>query len=266
MFGERRNLILPILFDIANLVRTAADSVQSLSAGTSTAAGGEPRSIADPTHERMPSAEFLRSLIPLILTSNVKDDRPVKDVEIEPTVIDARMQDDRLQINEDDVKTASTTSNGTTLEMAPTSGGHKMARALNNDNRRPEARSWHERKMNMTNFNGSHDQYAMESEGVPLQVAMPLGSRSEFLASENLTLEEYEQLAFADLNDTMLASYVRNETTGELLPAPEMLISRLKSKNPYRKLLLGSNAIDGNGLLPCERFGTICLHVEDYPT
>lgn len=246
MFGERRNLILPILFDIANLVRTAADSVV-----------GEPRTLREP----MPSAEFLRSFIPLLQLDDdddVDDDKGRPDVDIEPTVIDANMQDGRLQIDEDVVKTV---VRNESIAIKPTVG-RKTARSLAD---RPsnvmEARSYHERKMNMTNFNGTHDQYAMESEGVPMQVTLP---RSEYANNPNLTIEEYEQLAFADLNDTI--SYVRNETTGEFLPAPEMLISRLKAKNPYRKLLTGSNAIDEHGLLPCERFGTICLHVEDYPT
>lgn len=254
MFGERRSLILPILFDIANLVRTAADSVGN--AKTS-------RSLTESHNEEMPSAEFLHSdPIP----SNVSVLAGLHTL-IEPTIADANMQDGRLQLEEDlnePTNVINVTESNNTLpksEITSTIKG-KSARSLSDrlPTIRKDDRSYHERKLNMTNFNGTNDQFAMESDGVPMQIAMP---RSLFELNLNLTLQEYEELAFSDLNDTDTIQYVRNETTGELLPMPEMLIARYKAKNPYRKLLSGTNSLDG--LQPCERFGTICIRSEDYP-
>lgn len=255
MFGERRSLILPILFDIANLVRSAADSVGNAK---------NSRSLTEIHNEEMPSAEFLRSDR---FPTNVTVIPAGLQTLIEPTIADANMQDGRLHLDENLDEPSNiinvTESNNTLTksENTPSLKG-KSARSLSDrlPTIRKDDRSYHERKLNMTNFNGTHDQFAMESDGVPVQIAMP---RSLFELNPNLTLEEYEELAFSELNDTDIIQYVRNETTGELLPMPEMLIARYRAKNPYRKLLTGTNSLDG--LQPCERFGTICIHSEDYP-
>lgn len=254
MFGERRSLILPILFDIANLVRSAADSVGI--AKTS-------RSLTESHNEEMPSAEFLRSEP---FPSNVSVPAGLLTL-IEPTIADANMQDGRLQLDEDlneptNIINVTETNNSLTKSEITTRSKGKSARSLSDRQPtiRKDERSYHERKLNMTNFNGTHDQFAMESDGVPMQIAMP---RSLFELNGNLTLEDYEELAFSELNDTEAIQYVRNETTGELLPMPEMLIARYKAKNPYRKLITGTNSLDG--VQPCERFGTICIRSEDYP-
>lgn len=254
MFGERRSLILPILFDIANLVRSAADSVGI--AKTS-------RRLTENHNEEMPSAEFLRSDP---FPTNVSVPAGLHTL-IEPMIADANMQDGRLQLDEDLNEPTNvinvTESNNTITKFDVTSSlKGKSARSLSDrlPTPRNDDRSYHERKLNMTNFNGTHDQFAMESEGVPMKIAMP---RSLLELNGNLTLEEFEELAFSELNDTDIIQYMRNETTGELLPMPEMLIARYKAKNPYRKLLTGTNSLDG--LQPCERFGTICIRSEDYP-
>lgn len=255
MFGERRSLILPILFDIANLVKTASTS----------AATGKSLQFSD--IERIPTAEFLkRSYIPL---EQVNEDArttvlPLQQInasipEIEPLINDSNIRDDRLQIDDDENITRNIADNAA-INHSTSKKTREAEHARAMSAKRPlDDRSYHERKLNMTNFNGTNDQFAMESEGVPIQVVLP----RMFIVNPNMTLEEYEELAFKELNDTDTVPLIRNETTGELLPMPEMLISRFRNKNPYRKLLPGTNSIES--FKTCERFDTLCLRVEDYP-
>lgn len=264
MFGESRSLILPILFDIANLVRSAAtSSTQSRSA----------RTLLDDL-EFHPQSEFLKhSYIPI----QTNDSNVILTTEIESKP--SNLQNNQLAVEEDSVDTARNVINtkytsGPELlphpmpliaERKPTRHSEAVMEVLRS--RRLDQRSYHERKLNMTNFNGSSDQFAMESEGVPIKITLPRSPMPPALSDQGLTLEQYEDLALRDLNDTDIPPelLLRNETTGELLPLPEMLISRYRNKNnPYRKLLNGANSVET--LRTCERFGSICLRVEDYPT
>lgn len=74
MFGERRSLILPILFDVANLVKTASGA----NAGTRNA-----RTLHEDI-ERLPAAEFLKhSYIPI---SNARSDEHMSSVDTVETI------------------------------------------------------------------------------------------------------------------------------------------------------------------------------------
>lgn len=315
---QSQNLVMPILQDIANLIRTAAHS-----------------RIENAVNEevgRKRAVEFLEKTSAILLGSpqneNVDTDssKPIcanDNAALQsnsPAPIASALRDDRLQIDED-IDDVLTTRNLVTVNLATTAAAdkpisHKKGRSLfatasstravvpglvepslaGRSRRIGDQRSYHERKLNMTNFNGTSDQYAMESEGVPIQITLPRAPMPRANnahaptpmqpAAQQLTLEQYEELAFRDLNETsatttatsaadaaanMPAMMVRNETTGELLPLPEMLISRNRNKNnPYRKLLAaGSNGIEavgGGSARQCERFGSLCLQVEDYPT
>lgn len=298
--GKSQDLVMPILQDIANLVRTASDRQ------------------TDPAINkdigRQQAVELLKKTSALLASANRTN--PLSEA---PAPIASALRDDRLQID-DDIDDVLTTRNLVTGNTEATAAAakppsHKTGRSLfvtasSRPSTRPfvpaqmdpsqagvrssrisDQRSYHERKLNMTNFNGTTDQYAMESEGVPIQITLPRAPMSrandappQQPAAAQLTLEQLEELAFRDLNETSATTaatgaadstvmMVRNETTGELLPMPEMLISRYRNKNnPYRKLLAaGSNGIDtvgGGGGSPrqCERFGSLCLQVEDYPT
>lgn len=264
MFGERRSLMLPILFDIAGLVRSAAASSSSRSA----------RTLLDDI-EYFPQSEFLKHKYIPLMGNNASDAIRAVEPEAQPS----NLKDERLQIDEDEMNSARNIINAA-YTSGPEPVAHPMPMKADRSlpqfsaaisevlrSRRLDQRSYHERKLNMTNFNGSTDQFAMESEGVPIQITLPRSPMPPELSEQGLTLEQYEDLALRDLNDTDIPSelMMRNETTGELLPLPEMLISRLRNKNnPYRKLLTASNSIEA--LRTCERFGSLCLRVEDYPT
>lgn len=106
--------------------------------------------------------------------------------------------------------------------------------------------SYHERKLNMTNFRGTaetNDQHAIESE-TRVHVSLPNSN-----VSSPMSLEEIENLAFKDLNGTSSIAMDSNTTNTESLPEPEMLI------RPYR--------VRPRPL--SERFDNIYLYVVDYP-
>lgn len=119
---------------------------------------------------------------------------------------------------------------------------HRIKRSFKYEDDRP---SYHERKMNMTNFRGtpeSNDQHAIESE-TRIHVSLPNSN-----TSSAMSLEEVENLAFKDLNGTIPIAG-DNTTNIESLPEPEMLI------RPYR---VRPRPIS-------ERFDNIYLYVVDYP-
>lgn len=175
MFGERRNLILPIIYDIANIVK--------------------------------------KNMV------EKSDDNAFK------TVINhvAEKSNEEIQSNDE-------------LQ--------RSKRSTKFEDDRP---SYHERKLNMTNFRGtseSNDQHAIESE-TRLHVSLPNSN-----ITSTVSLEEIENLAFKDLNGSVF-SY-DNDTNGsniESLPEPEMLI------RPYR---VRPRPIS-------ERFDNLYLYVIDYP-
>lgn len=119
---------------------------------------------------------------------------------------------------------------------------HRTKRSSKYDDDQP---SYHERKLNMTNFRGtpeSNDQHAIESE-TRIHVSLPNSN-----VSSVMSLEEVENLAFKDLNGT-IPKTSDNDTNIESLPEPEMLI------RPYR---VRPRPIS-------ERFDNIYLYVVDYP-
>lgn len=125
----------------------------------------------------------------------------------------------------------------------------RMKRSSRYDDDRP---SYHEQKLNMTNFRGtpeSNDQHAIESQ-TRIHVSLPNSNISTAISS----FEDIEHLALKDLNGTAqlpfsLTSDNNNATNTENLPEPEMLI------RPYR---VRPRPIS-------ERFDNIYLYVVDYP-
>lgn len=224
LFGDRKKLLLPIIFDIANLVRTAGTSAQN----------NFNRKYQE--HESIPDPQYLRRSFRESETELPSDVVNTTESEILPS----NLRDDRLQIEE---------SVSSTKQLTPQTLQKTMEANT-------ESRSFHERKLNMTNFNGLTDQYASESN-IPLNITLPS-------VLSNISLEQYEQLALSDLNDTLAENQVSKGNTTEDLPTPEMLISRYRVKNPYRKNTI-VHPHTGIDLRTCERFGTLCLRVEDYP-
>lgn len=227
LFGDRKKLLLPIIFDIANLVRTAATSSQN-------------NLNKYQEHEAIPNAQLLRRSFRESSSEQNKNDV------VNTTVIESpqsNLRDDRLQIEE--------SSSSTKLLMPQT-----LSKTLKAST---DSRSFHERKLNMTNFQGSSDQYALEST-VPLGITLPRSLSN----TANISLEQYEHLALSELNDTLAENQVVKGNNTEGLPTPEMLISRYRVKNPYRKNTV-VHPQTGIDLRTCERFGNLCLRVEDYP-
>lgn len=181
MFGERRNLILPIIFDIANIVKKSSAEED----------------------------EFDRFDHILPVNNN---------------------NEFMIEKNE-----------GHTVDL------HRMKRATTKYHTNDKL-SYHERKLNMTDFRGtaeSNDQHAVESE-TSVQITLPNLNSSK---ATILSLEEIENLALRDLNGTIGNGNVSSNVNLEDLPEPEMLIL------PYR---VRPKPIS-------ERFDNIYLYVIDYP-
>lgn len=219
--------MLPIIFDIANLIRTASTSTQN----NFNKKYQEEEAIPDPQYLRRSFRESLPEL------TNKND--AVNTTESE--IIQSNLKDDRLEIEESASSTKLLVPQTLSKLIEANSGG----------------RSFHEEKLNMTNFHGpTMDQHALESK-VPLHVTLPRSLAN----TANISLEQYEHLALSELNDTLVENQVNNT---EGLPTPEMLIGRYRVKNPYRKNTI-VHPHTGIDLRTCERFGTLCLRVEDYP-
>lgn len=226
LFGDRKKLLLPIIFDIANVVQSAATSSQN------------ERGRFYEEHEAIPNPQYLRRSFSEPQSTNLPNNRAVGTTEVEIT--QSNLKDDRLQIEESD---------GSTKTILPQTLSKLMEQSS-------EARSFQERKLNMSNFQGRADQTALESM-TPLNITLPR-------SLSNITIEQYEHMALSDLNGTVAENDVNKGNSTEDLPTPEMLISRYRVKNPYRKntVVHPHTNID---LRTCERFGTLCLRVEDYP-
>lgn len=114
--------------------------------------------------------------------------------------------------------------------------------------------SYHERKFNMTAFNSTENQ--IDQEAVASEVMYSI------IVPQNLTLDEYENIALRSLEEDSTMSSPSNDTV-EQLPTPEELIGRKRFRPPpkLRPKLSNSREIED-----CEAFsGTICLFVRNYP-
>lgn len=187
MFGERRNLVLPIIADVANIIKKNMFESMNGNYHVNEQANGNGEEFRSSSPPSVPSAPSAPS--PPQLHRSKRS---------------SRYDDDRM--------------------------------------------SYHERKLNMTNFRGTpevRDQHAIESE-TRMHVSLPNSN-----ISTAMSLEEIENLAFKDLNATVTKSAGGNTTSTNIenLPEPEMLI------RPYR---VRPRPIS-------ERFDNIYLYVVDYP-
>lgn len=190
MFGERRNLVLPIITDVANIIkRNMFESTK-----------GNPYANED-TNENNDDGSSVDEVRSSSSSPKQKQKQQPQQQQLNRSKRSTRYDDDRM--------------------------------------------SYHERKLNMTNFRGTpeaRDQHAIESE-TRIHVSLPNSN-----ISTPMSMEEIENLAFKDLNATVVKSS-GNTTNIENLPEPEMLI------RPYR---VRPRPIS-------ERFDNIYLYVVDYP-
>lgn len=265
MFGDRKELILPLVLDIANLVRMAADSNDS-----------QPQSAA-----AAPTAEFLRA--------------PAAVPEAQPHAIDSAMHDDRLGVDfgGDEPKIMDTKNNNHNeqraflvtrsapfydhlmkkmvpnmrSQMAP----KKMAPILQRrvDSGSPPAPP--------SNLPLNQRPFVVPSTSTPI----PEGTTTfSFVASGNESFNEVEDLALNGLNGTyvedsealasdtgMDAGEDADDEDEEHLPTAEKLIGGRYRKKPHSRYSHRKPGYSGLGSPSlCEKFtGSVCLRVEDYP-
>lgn len=247
MFGDRRELILPISLDIANLVKSA---------------GTESKQIEE--NEKVPSQQILRRSLKHMTPEDIESMEEVAKTK-EPEVYYSHLKEDQLQIDESDgfkIKNSSRPIEDESsrkersflISRTPQTPPRFHERKLNMT--LPLVRSFHERKLNMTDFGGDGDQLAISSIS------------DDSFDSKNLTLEQIEDLSFSELNGTFL----ENTNMSEDLPTPEMLVSGRYRKRPLpvaamynfkKRPVFGIFEERKNG---CERFtGNVCLQVDEYP-
>lgn len=239
LFGNREELVLPLVLDIANLIKHAG-----LRQAQTQSKYGE--------REVPPSIQTLQrsffSAKPQSFTwhkSSFKTSSDEDESESTATVTDItklvvmQQRDSTLQVEE----TGNTAKNTTTIHS-------RVRRFVQYPNDKKLAQSYHERKFNMTAFNSTDNQIDQDAVASSLSYSI--------VAPQNITLDEIEDLTFSSLN-------AGNESTNfnlttEFLPTPEQLIAR-KRYRPYKPKLSNRKEIED-----CEIFsGTICLHVKNYP-
>ncbi|XP_058833573.1 neurotrophin 1 [Topomyia yanbarensis] len=272
MFGNRQELILPLVYDIANMIRTVAKKESLLNERYPTK-----------EEEHIPANQLLRRSFSVrsepsgfkvntveSADANLKDDRLVVDIkEIEPKVIDSYKREEKPEGR-------SMTSNLPMFEALVQSFPRFNQQLTRSRDKEESRMSYHERKLNMTAFNSTRtqkDQLAMPSDG-PIPVTLPKASAANSKKkmrlsttpepeTTTLTMEEIEDLALSGLNGTELSAVEANQSNGNGSgPVAEMLVGGFRNRPfDFNKIHM---------LLPdekCDHFSTgVCIRVENYPT
>ncbi|XP_050073717.1 neurotrophin 1 [Anopheles maculipalpis] len=303
MFGNRPELILPLVYDIANMIRTVAKKESLLHDQQQHWERLEEADKALVEDEGVLSNHLLRRSFSIRSEPHgfrMKDVPPVT----------ADLNDGRLMVDEQEpanVRTISTDASneeaGRSARDEPQPFFEKLVQALPRFNVQQTTRgkhsddrmTYHERKLNMTAFNATgtqRDQLAMASDG-PIPVTLPKVSPKQSAGSSSgpvnaigplsrepttthgpevisavtehkLTLEEIEDLAFAGLNGTEVDAYGASGTATHG--------NSTSSGGPVaEKLIGGRQRPQGlHTLQPsekCEYFsGGVCIRVANYPT
>ncbi|XP_052859636.1 neurotrophin 1 [Anopheles cruzii] len=290
MFGNRPELILPLVYDIANMIRTVAKRESLLfeqkHPGAEEPGSDRPDFLED---EGVLSNHLLRrsfSTRPEPHGFRTNDRRPA----------DANLQDDRLVVDLPEDLRDDAESESRSIRSSDVPFFEKLVQALPRFNvqrtqdRSDDRMTYHERKLNMTAFNASasqRDQLAMASDGpipvtlpkvsakpqtlvpvptVPSPTALPSIASADLSESSGhrLTLDEIEDLAFSGLNGTdkdgtlgagSNASGLASTSGG---PVAERLVGNRQRPQGLHTLLPNEN---------CEHFsGGVCIRVANYPT
>lgn len=239
MFGDRKELILPISLDIANLVKSA---------------GTESKTVKE--NEQIPDQQILKRSLKHMTKEDIASMEEVTRIKI-PDIYYSHSKDDKLEIDENDGFKITNSSKPIEDESSRQERSFIISRP---PQKLPLIRSYHERKLNMTDFDGDGDQLAMSSFNDD--------EHTTIIDMKNLTLEQIEDRNLSELNGTFL----ENSNTSEELPTPEMLIGGRYKKRPLpvaamynfkKRPVFGSFEERKNG---CERFtGNVCLQVDEYP-
>ncbi|XP_049542788.1 neurotrophin 1 [Anopheles darlingi] len=295
MFGNRPELILPLVYDIANLIRTVAKRESLLSE--------QEQHQQQPQDDELTDEPFLENegVLSNHLLRRSFDTRPapqgfrsIKEPQRRPPV--ANRNDDRLVVDEDEVRRATVhtgESEGRSVRSSDVPFFEKLVQSLPRFNvqrtvvqeRSDDRMTYHERKLNMTAFNASanqRDQLAMASDG-PIPVTLPKvapkhtpnaiqhpvdrESQESLANTPRMTLEEIEDLAFGGLNGT------EPDATGVVTASDGPVSGNgTVAGGPVAEKLIGNRQRpqDLHALLPserCEHFsGGVCIRVANYPT
>ncbi|XP_053688550.1 neurotrophin 1 [Sabethes cyaneus] len=281
MFGDRQELILPLVYDVANMIRTVAKKESLLDERYPT------------EEEPIPANQLLRRSFSVrsepsgfkvntieTADSNLKDDRMVVDVKEDDvrSVRDSSANGDRDDEREGGRSMMSDVPMFEALVQSFPRFNQQLTRVKGE---KEERMSYHERKLNMTAFNSTKrqkDQLAMPSDGpIPITLPkashpgnskksqpMPLTTAAPTPEVTTLTMEEIEDMALSGLNGTELDAL---EKSG---------IGNANGSGPVAELLIGgfrNRPSDLNRihmLLPnekCDHFTTgVCIRVDNYPT
>uniref|UniRef100_A0A6E8WAC1 Spaetzle domain-containing protein n=1 Tax=Anopheles coluzzii TaxID=1518534 RepID=A0A6E8WAC1_ANOCL len=303
MFGNRPELILPLVYDIANMIRTVAKKESLLH---------DQQEQLDQADKALVEDEGVLSNHLLRRSFSIRSEpHGFRMNDAAPPAAD--LKDGRLMVDDQDtaevkiIATESTANNATQEETVGRSARsepqpffEKLVQALprfnvqqTHDKRSDDRMTYHERKLNMTAFNATgsqRDQLAMASDGpipvtlpkvspkqsrpvssnavsvLPASTARPEAAPTSVTEEHKLTLEEIEDLAFAGLNGTEVDAYGGAAST---LPGNG---TSADGGGPVAEKLIGGRQRPPalHTLQPsekCEHFsGGVCIRVANYPT
>lgn len=249
LFGNREELLLPLVLDIANLVKIAGQRPFQRPTFSENEVPPSIQMLRRSFFSAKPHGFTLQKLGSADTTDEDESESIAKVTDITKLVV-MNQHDDTLEVDE-----------GTSIVKNITAPApRRTERFVQYPNEKKLAQTYHERKLNMTAFNSTEnqiDQDAVASE-VSYAVALP----------QNITMEEMEDLALGSLrldDDDYLMNDSSNGTASENLPTPEQLIARKRFRPPFSRSpppqLSNRKEIED-----CESFsGTICLNVKNYP-
>lgn len=274
MFGDRKELILPLVLDIANLVRMAAESNDAAPLARSTRQTLAVRQ----QHESLPSAEFLRA-----------------EPNAQPRVLDSAMHDDRFSVDvgEDDVKIKHTSdtqiNEGRAFHVTRSAPfyDHLLKKMVPNvrSAMAPKKHPILQRRVDSGIPPRPPSNLPLNQKPfvVPSTTITPMPETTPFISSVGNGSDLYnevEDLALNSLNGTYIGDSEAQATdTGlesedavdeneddEQLPTAEKLIGGRYRKKPHSRYSHRKPGLSLSSASLCEKFtGSVCLRVEDYP-
>lgn len=300
LFGNREDLILPLILDIANLIKMAAENAYHAQQRKKVQEFEQPPSmqLLRRSFFTLPRPEGFRRYVETLKKTQVPRVEESDEEETQATVTDitklivSNMKDDRMQLDDKDleaiVRNVSHERNKRDKEMTPASFPLVLTHPVPEEDENVEQDhiqkklelTYHERKMNMTSFNATkkhEDQEAMASDQGPfISFALP---------DSNMTRDEIEDLTFEAVGTTTLSSVnvtSENASDFENLPKPEQLIRIVRPKliQNNNRLINGKQQLQQRQQRPalrkqtvapleevCEKFSsTVCISVKNYPT
>ncbi|XP_017480513.1 PREDICTED: uncharacterized protein LOC108369834 isoform X2 [Rhagoletis zephyria] len=243
MFGNDEKLLLPIVFDIANLVRNSARKYLGFELDVPTHKPNEQHITIDRRIDDLYNVELAE------FDNNTNSESALDDFfsetgeeMLDPQSINEELQEAANKRAASPIKTKNISStiaspNRTKREVAAPEFVHKLVRSMplsiDEDNNSPDGPE-NNIKLNTSGFFSSKD---LSSDPFPgstttMETFLPINENKQVTGSQlpsTQTYQEVEDLAFASLNGTAVNLQVATETPiaalDELLPSPEELIA-----------------------------------------